>query len=210
MVRLFPVWHKRGTTCSNRDAGAVASGEGEGAQGGGAAHGAFEAAGSVGEGSSSSVSVLVACALAMGGRDGLCRRPGGGFCALESWTQLTSRAEIAEFQHPTPRGRAEIHSTTILFSFFLSFLKRLHTMPTNVSEIKEFWIPLHGLTPSRSSLQPQDDTSDVETEDDWRTFDTPNPSTSQPAPSFGKCHSQRVYHLLCRKNTNYHIRPDKA
>ena len=48
----------------------------------------------------------------------------------------------------------------------------------NVSEIKEFWIPLHGLTPPRSSLQPQDDTSDVETEDDWRTFlDTPDPST---------------------------------
>jgi len=66
----------------------------------------------------------------------------------------------------------------------------------NVSEIKEFWIPLHGLTPPRSSLQPQDDTFDVETEDDSHTFfDMPDPLTSQPAPSAGKGHSQRVYHL---------------
>ncbi|KAF8576410.1 ribosome biogenesis protein Noc4 [Ramaria rubella] len=77
----------------------------------------------------------------------------------------------------------------------LSILERLTTMPTDVSELNEFWIPSFARAPPKAFLPPQEETEDAEAEDDWRTFfDTPDaPDTS--ADQFVKGQSQRVYRL---------------
>ena len=79
----------------------------------------------------------------------------------------------------------------------LSILERLNTMPTDASEVNEFWIPSFASKPPTSSLPPQEeeDMDAVEAEDDWRTFfDTPAASTL-PTPPSKKGQSQRVYRL---------------
>ncbi|GJJ14865.1 hypothetical protein Clacol_009133 [Clathrus columnatus] len=75
----------------------------------------------------------------------------------------------------------------------LSILERLTTMPTEQSEVNEFWIPSFSKSPPGFSIQAaEEDGDDIEIEDDWRTFfDGPEKVTSETQPQKHK----RVYRL---------------
>lgn len=64
-------------------------------------------------------------------------------------------------------------------------------MPTEQSELNEFWIPSFSKPPSGFSGPPEDE-EDLEVEDDWRTFfDTSEEKNTESQVQ----KQQRVYHL---------------
>ncbi|KIJ38924.1 hypothetical protein M422DRAFT_32988 [Sphaerobolus stellatus SS14] len=76
----------------------------------------------------------------------------------------------------------------------LSILESLTTMPTDASELNEFWVPSFAQKPPKANGPATTEAEEEEAEDDWRTFfDEPEAKADSAAP--GKGQTQRVYKM---------------
>ena len=79
----------------------------------------------------------------------------------------------------------------------------LTTMPTDASELNEFWMPSFAKTPPKAFAPPRTEEADEEeAEDDWRTFfDTPEPSAGSTT-AVSKGQNQRTYRLSTHQSVH--------